>query len=186
MTIETRISTRLANPSTTVRIGAGRPGEPTNTSINRYSDADGALDEAIASLIVRVIPDPAGTYSSEQDAITRSNFDGGEASPKLFIGDAATGEGNDADNLTLTPTGLSAENVATSSAPDVMPALITSVPVSNITIAEGGSAEINGPGTQSVTFTGTAGTLTIDHALAFTGQISGLAGADAIDLADLS
>jgi hypothetical protein len=59
-------------------------------------------------------------------------------------------------------------------------------PITDVTIAEGDSAEINGPGTQSVTFTGTTGTLTIDRALAFTGQISGLAGTDALDLADIS
>ena len=57
---------------------------------------------------------------------------------------------------------------------------------SAVTIAEGGSAEIDGPGTQLVTFTGVTGTLRIDHALGFSGQISGLAGADALDLADLS
>jgi hypothetical protein len=55
-----------------------------------------------------------------------------------------------------------------------------------VVIAEGATAEIKGPGTQSVTFTGKTGTLEIDHSLAFTGQISGLAGSDAIDLADVS
>ena len=39
---------------------------------------------------------------------------------------------------------------------------------------------------QLVTFTGVTGTLRIDHALGFSGQISGLAGADALDLADIS
>ena len=58
------------------------------------------------------------------------------------------------------------------------------VEFSNVTIAEGGSAEIDGADTQFVTFTGLTGTLTIDHALAFTGQVFGLAGADALDLAD--
>jgi hypothetical protein len=56
----------------------------------------------------------------------------------------------------------------------------------SVVVAEGASIEITGPRTQFVTFTGTTGTLTIDHGLAFTGQISGLAGADALDLADLS
>jgi hypothetical protein len=55
-----------------------------------------------------------------------------------------------------------------------------------VVVAEGVSVEIAGPGTQSVSFTGTTGTLKIDHSLAFTGQIAGLAGADALDLADLS
>ena len=56
----------------------------------------------------------------------------------------------------------------------------------SVVVAEGATVEIDGPGTQTVTFTGTTGTLTIDHALAFTGQISGLAGSDALDLADVS
>src|SRR5581483_3787458 len=51
---------------------------------------------------------------------------------------------------------------------------------------EGGNAEIVGPGTQSVTFSGSTGTLKIDQSLAFGGQISGLSGSDAIDLADVS
>ena len=37
-----------------------------------------------------------------------------------------------------------------------------------------------------MTFTGTTGTLKLDDALAFTGEVSGLAGSDAIDLADVS
>ena len=37
-----------------------------------------------------------------------------------------------------------------------------------------------------MTFTGTTGTLKIDHSLAFGGEISGLSGSDAIDLADVS
>ena len=37
-----------------------------------------------------------------------------------------------------------------------------------------------------MTFAGTTGTLILDDSLAFTGQVSGLAGSDAIDLADVS
>jgi len=57
---------------------------------------------------------------------------------------------------------------------------------SSITVADGGTAEISGTTAQPVSFTGTTGTLMIDHSLAYTGQISGLAGSDALDLADLS
>ena len=55
-----------------------------------------------------------------------------------------------------------------------------------VTVADGASVEISGVSAQSVTFTGTTGTLKLDDALAFTGEVSGLAGSDAIDLADVS
>ena len=55
-----------------------------------------------------------------------------------------------------------------------------------ITIDNGGSAEISGASSQAVTFEGATGTLKLDDAPAFTGHISGLTGADAIDLADIS
>jgi hypothetical protein len=57
---------------------------------------------------------------------------------------------------------------------------------SPLTVADGASAEIDGRTPQSVTFAGTTGTLKIDHSQAFAGEISGLTGADTLDLADLS
>ena len=51
-----------------------------------------------------------------------------------------------------------------------------------VTIANGATAEIDGPSAQSATFAGTTGTLKLEDPQAFTGVISGLAGADAIDL----
>ena len=63
------------------------------------------------------------------------------------------------------------------------PAEATEAPV---TIADGGAAAIEGPSSQSVVFAGSSGTLTLDDAQGFTGQISGLSGSDAIDLADIS
>ena len=50
-----------------------------------------------------------------------------------------------------------------------------------LTVAEGGFVEISGASAQAVTFTGTTGTLKLDNSLAFTGEIVGLAGEDAID-----
>ena len=88
-------------------------------------------------------------------------------------------------SFAATPVDTSTETGTTSSTPDALPTLIGSFP-STVTIAADASAEIDGPRTQSVTFTGTTGSLTIEHSLAFTGQISGLAGADALDLADVS
>ena len=55
-----------------------------------------------------------------------------------------------------------------------------------VTIDNGGTAEISGASSQAVTFEGATGTLKLDDAPAFTGHISGLTGADAIDLADIS
>ena len=59
-------------------------------------------------------------------------------------------------------------------------------PTPGITIANGATAEIAGASAQSVTFAGSTGILILNDALAFTGQVSGLAGSDAIDLADVS
>ena len=55
-----------------------------------------------------------------------------------------------------------------------------------VTITSGGAAEIDGASAQSVTFADSTGTLILNDALAFTGEVSGLAGSDAIDLADVS
>jgi hypothetical protein len=68
---------------------------------------------------------------------------------------------------------------------DVAPTSLT-VETAPLTVAEGTSVEIPGVSAESVTFTGTTGTLTLDHSLAFTGVVAGLAGSDAVDLADVS
>ncbi|WP_426442336.1 hypothetical protein [Bradyrhizobium genosp. P] len=69
---------------------------------------------------------------------------------------------------------------------DAAAAVATAAGPTSIVVADGATVEINGPGTQSVSFSGADGTLKIDHSLRFTGQISALSGADALDLADLS
>ena len=51
-----------------------------------------------------------------------------------------------------------------------------------VTIANGTTVDIRGPSAWSVAFAGTTGTLKLEDPLAFTGLISGLSGADAIDL----
>ena len=55
-----------------------------------------------------------------------------------------------------------------------------------VTIGNGATVEIDGPSDQSVTFAGTTGTLKLQDAVLFTGLISGLSGADAIDLSDFA
>ena len=54
-----------------------------------------------------------------------------------------------------------------------------------VIVADGATVEIKGNGTQLATFAGTTGTLVLDDAVAFRGQISGLTGSDALDLADV-
>ena len=54
-----------------------------------------------------------------------------------------------------------------------------------VMVAEGATVEIDGASAQSVSFASTTGTLKLGDALAFTGQVSGLAEADALDLADV-
>src|ERR1700733_7551930 len=49
-----------------------------------------------------------------------------------------------------------------------------------LTIGASDTAEISGVSSQAVTFEGTTGTLKLDNSVGFTGQISGLAGADAL------
>jgi hypothetical protein len=55
----------------------------------------------------------------------------------------------------------------------------------NLTIANKGKLELIGASNANVTFTGTAGTLKLDNSLAFAGNVSGLIGADALDLYDV-
>ena len=67
----------------------------------------------------------------------------------------------------------------------VAPAPLSIATSPAITIADGATVEIAGASAQAITFTGTSGTLKLDDALHFTGRVSGLAGADALALADL-
>ena len=88
--------------------------------------------------------------------------------------------------VSFVTTGDLPAEIATSSAADVMPTLITPVPIVSVIIADGSSAEIDDAGTESVQFAGSTGSVKIDNAVAFVGEISGLRGSDAIDLTDIS
>ena len=57
---------------------------------------------------------------------------------------------------------------------------------SPVTVADGATVEIAGASTQAVTFAGITGRLILDDAQAFTGEVSGLTGSDALDLTNLS
>ena len=56
---------------------------------------------------------------------------------------------------------------------------------SPIVIGDGATVVIDGASTQSITFAGMTGTLKLDNAQAFAGEVSGLSGADTLDLADV-
>jgi hypothetical protein len=55
-----------------------------------------------------------------------------------------------------------------------------------VEVAAGGAATIAGPGTDAVSFAGSTGTLAIEDAPAFHGDVSGMSGSDTIDLADIA
>jgi hypothetical protein len=55
----------------------------------------------------------------------------------------------------------------------------------NLTIANSAKLELNGVSNANVTFTGTTGTLKLDQSMAFTGNVSGLTAADALDMSDI-
>ena len=55
-----------------------------------------------------------------------------------------------------------------------------------VTVADGATVEIDGVSGQPVTFAGATGTLILENAVGFTGQVSGLSGSDALDLSDVS
>jgi len=54
------------------------------------------------------------------------------------------------------------------------------------TVPDGAVVEITNASSQTVNFAGATGSLKLDDAIAFTGQISGLTGSDSLDLADIS
>jgi 20S proteasome alpha/beta subunit len=101
-----------------------------------------------------------------------------------FFSDWASRSSSDASNVAATIPSVAA--TVPSVSVDSRPASSGVETAPPVTIAEGASAEIADASGQSVTFTGTTGTLKLDHSLAFTGQVVGLAGSDAIDLADVN
>ncbi len=65
------------------------------------------------------------------------------------------------------------------------PALALTSDAPSQTIGNSAGVEVSGPSAQSIVFAGTTGTLQLDDAVAFTGQVSGLSGSDALDLVDI-
>jgi hypothetical protein len=151
------------------------------TIVDGHSGADGGFDEAIASLMA--LSRDNGAFGDGQNLYSGSHFDVSEESAKS-VSRRIESDGHRSASTEPYRAKATNRSGAISVAPESMSS--TASVSSSVTVVEGGTAEIEGPGTQSVTFTGTTGTLAIDHSLAFTGAITGLAGADALDLADVS
>jgi hypothetical protein len=96
----------------------------------------------------------------------------------------------DAALVSSSPTFPGSTIGANASAPSEIPNITSTVLDAKnapaVTIADGASVEIADASVQPVTFIGTTGTLKLDDSLAYTGLVTGLAGSDAIDLADVS
>ena len=96
-------------------------------------------------------------------------------------------------SLTPTAVGSTGNASAASAAPipvtsdtPAQSSLLAVGPAQSVTVAAGATVEISGAGAQAVTFAGTTGTLKLDNATAFTGNVSGLTGSDTLDLANVS
>ncbi len=168
-------------------------GSSTDTLTASYSATDQSDDENADGTLDGNGPLLGGAATAESDlnltnndplsgsaanlAASAQNFTAatltGEASASAAPAPSFAGIGNAAsDPFVLTGT------------PAVQPAVSgNSAPA--LTIVDGGSAAIDGFSGQSVSFAGSNGTLILTDSVAFTGQIAGMTGSDAIDLADL-
>ena len=165
--------------------------DPTAPEITSFSNGAGDLDDGGTSDIWTL----AGTADAQSLAIL---FDGNvalgsaETDPVGFGTLTTSTLASGVNSFSLVPLD-SPNNTTLVSAPivvtfDTVPQAPTANanPAPPVTIVDDGTAEINGVSAQSVTFAGTTGILKLDDAVAFTGQVSGLSGSDALDLADVS
>ena len=81
------------------------------------------------------------------------------------------------------PSGLSATGAAALIVGPAAPAAVAGTTDPALIVANGVTITIDGPSASAVTFAGTTGTLKLEAPQAFTGVVSGLSSADAIDLA---
>jgi hypothetical protein len=153
-------------------------------SVDWQSRAGDGFDEAITSLLS--LSGGSGASGSGDNPSTGLRFDRAELIQFSLSGiGIGSDRGRSAQTSSTKPADLPGKMLRASLAANATPAVTSSI-LSNVTVVEGGSAAIARPGPQSVTFTGTTGTLTIDHSVGFTGAITGLAGDDALDLVDVN
>ena len=113
---------------------------------------------------------PSGPGSGADLPVTTVAIDGSSTQAVTFTGTTGTLKRKDAPYSPGSISGL-----AGADAVDI-------ADISPVTIANGATADIDGPSAQSVAFTGTTGTVKLEDPQAFAGLVSGLSGADAIDL----
>ena len=126
--------------------------------------------------------DPNCLYGVGASGLTDENNGFGGGRPAASFSDAAPPgqSGLSEQTAPAQHAALSLDNTAAATTP-----VSQTRQTQPVTISDGGTAEIS-VSSQAVTFEGTTGTLKLDNSVSFTGQISGLAGADALDLADVS
>ena len=124
-----------------------------------------------------------------------SVMNGTATAPSLVAWSDAVTDATAAGNAFATPAAFAANgnasaNLADGSRTSVMTVsdqagLQSDTTAPAISVSDGATVEIDGASAQSVTFLGTTGTLVLKDSSGFTGQVSGLAEADALDLADV-
>jgi hypothetical protein len=158
------------------------PPEGTSFSTSSVDLSDADLDEDTATLATTV--DAQSVAFFEGNAVIGSEEVDPAGVGALMIDTLRSGN-NNVIAVTIDPS--SSSNGA------LTPVLLADIPAQSFTVkmirpvivADGSTAEIIGGSGESVTFAGTTGALKLDDAVAFTGQISGLSGSDALDLADV-
>jgi len=135
--------------------------------------AKGATDTAESAIDETISSDSASHHASE---VISGN---GIYSSLLQSLNSSMSPSDQAGSTSTATSGAESLNMAA-------PSSLTAATAPVVTVADGATVEIDGASAQSVTFTGTTGTLKLDNPLSFTGQISGLTGSDAIDLANIS
>jgi len=163
---------------------AGTAPEITSLSLNERDPNTGIADVAtltgvaVAQSVVEVLNGNVPLGSSEANAAGVWTFTANTLPNGANSFTAADTDSSDITGSISTPVVVAVDGTAqVSSAANA---------TSPITVAAGATIEINGISDQTVTFTNTTGALKLDSPQTFTGQISGLAGSDAIDLAGVN
>jgi hypothetical protein len=148
-----------------------------------------------SSLINSLAPARQGSSGNDETLL-----DGGYADPDRVYGVAASalrdennGFGGAGPASRVSVAAPPEQAAASEQAPAVLldktaatpPPIIQTQQTQPLTIDNGGTAELARTSSQAVTFEGTTGTLKLDNAVSFTGQVAGLVESDALDLADV-
>jgi hypothetical protein len=139
---------------------------------------------------------PNGMYGTEWHLQGVGNFAGDANSDLLWLNNSGAAyvwkiNGTQVTQVAMSaPTGsalqLTNNSVSSTTANSSLLSSGAAAPVDgNLNIANSAKLELEGTSNANVTFTGTTGTLKLDESLAFTGDVSGLTAADALDMADI-